>query len=42
MDTHFNIIMLEKNNNFVVFKGKKIYIRDGDVKSIRKIQIKSN
>lgn len=40
MDSKFNIIMPDINNRFVEFKGKKIYIKNGDVTSIRKINPK--
>ena len=37
MDTNFNVKMSNKNNNYVVFNDIKVYIKDGNVTSMRRI-----
>jgi|GEM_PF-902155 len=37
-DSNFNIIMPELNNQYIKLKGKKLYIKNGDVTSIKKIK----
>lgn len=39
LDLEFNLFMPDKNNRFVEFKGKRIYIKNGDVTSMRKIKV---
>ena len=40
MDLKFNVIMPESNNSYCIFKGSKIYLKNGDVTSTRKIKAK--
>lgn len=38
LDLEFNLFMPDKNNRYVEFKGKRIFIKNGDVTSMRKIK----
>jgi len=39
MDYDFKVLLPEPKKRFVIFKGSKIYIKDGDVTSTRKIKV---
>jgi len=41
MDLNFNMIIPDSNKRFVEWKGKRIYIKDGNVTSIRKMKSNS-